>query len=256
MGAAGSSVGRKDTLAAASHSSHWLEMVNCGHWELWVAVSVDGQCKHCLTARQLITLMVRVLSWAAGCPSLKYRGKPLVHQTGLFICRVRRFVRSRLPLAAVCRSRPIGAAGSGGQRFDEPADAAVASACGWVDIIVSNCKKWFYVRICDRGSDRSIGDQLIVTSVDTINRSPIALLSTPELHQGARQKRSQRGSGDHRSCAARMRTIVTGVVDERPCCAMEKYLFLWIKSLACCGGEEYARVLQFRNPIYAKLSIT
>ncbi|EMP38795.1 hypothetical protein UY3_04114 [Chelonia mydas] len=39
--------------------------------------------------------------------------KPLVGRTDLFTCRIRKCSRSRLPLAAVCRSRPMGAAGSG-----------------------------------------------------------------------------------------------------------------------------------------------
>ncbi|EMP29482.1 60S ribosomal protein L14 [Chelonia mydas] len=42
-------------------------------------------------------------------------------------------------------------------------------------------------------------------SVDAINRSPIALPSTPELHQGKRRKRSRQGSGGHRSHTARTR---------------------------------------------------
>ncbi|EMP42069.1 hypothetical protein UY3_00659 [Chelonia mydas] len=55
------------------------------------------------------------------------------------------------------------------------------------------------------GSDRSIRDRFIAFSVDTINRSPIALLSTLELHQGERQKRSQQGSGGRRSRIVRTR---------------------------------------------------
>ncbi|EMP41067.1 hypothetical protein UY3_01686 [Chelonia mydas] len=54
------------------------------------------------------------------------------------------------------------------------------------------------------GHDQSIGDRFTVSSVDAINRSPIALLSTLELHQGERRKRSRRGSGG-RSCTARTR---------------------------------------------------
>ncbi|EMP41114.1 hypothetical protein UY3_01647 [Chelonia mydas] len=57
------------------------------------------------------------------------------------------------------------------------------------------------------GSDRSIGDRFIASSVDVINRSPIALPSTLELHHGKRRKQSRQGSSSRRSRAARMRTI-------------------------------------------------
>ncbi|EMP42592.1 Leucine-rich PPR motif-containing protein [Chelonia mydas] len=57
------------------------------------------------------------------------------------------------------------------------------------------------------GSDPSIGDRSITSSVDKISRSPIALLSTPVLHRSKRQNRSQRGSGSSRPRAVRTREI-------------------------------------------------
>ncbi|CAM2111825.1 unnamed protein product [Caretta caretta] len=60
------------------------------------------------------------------------------------------------------------------------------------------------------GSDQSIGDRFIASSVDAINRSPIALPSTPELHHCKRRKRSQQGSSGRRSRAARTRTFGSG----------------------------------------------
>ncbi|EMP26711.1 hypothetical protein UY3_16216 [Chelonia mydas] len=41
------------------------------------------------------------------------QGKPLVVRASLFTCCVRKFGRSRLPVAAVHRSSPMRAAGSG-----------------------------------------------------------------------------------------------------------------------------------------------
>ncbi|EMP38755.1 hypothetical protein UY3_04074 [Chelonia mydas] len=55
------------------------------------------------------------------------------------------------------------------------------------------------------GSDRSIGDRFIASSIEAINRSLIALPSTPELHQGERRKRSRQGSGGRRFRTARTR---------------------------------------------------
>ncbi|EMP23850.1 hypothetical protein UY3_19100 [Chelonia mydas] len=43
------------------------------------------------------------------------------------------------------------------------------------------------------GSDRSIGDRFITSSVDAINRYPIALPSSLELHHNERRKQSQWG---------------------------------------------------------------
>ncbi|EMP35658.1 Prolactin-2 [Chelonia mydas] len=45
MGAAESSMDRRDVLATTSRSSHWLGMANRGHRELGTAVPADGQCK-------------------------------------------------------------------------------------------------------------------------------------------------------------------------------------------------------------------
>ncbi|EMP38275.1 hypothetical protein UY3_04484 [Chelonia mydas] len=57
------------------------------------------------------------------------------------------------------------------------------------------------------GSDLSTGDRFIASSVDVINRSPIALPSTLEFHHGERQKRRQRGSSSRRSRTARTRRM-------------------------------------------------
>ncbi|EMP26438.1 hypothetical protein UY3_16479 [Chelonia mydas] len=62
------------------------------------------------------------------------------------------------------------------------------------------------------GSDQSIGDRFISSSVDAINRSLIALPSTPELHHCKRRKLSQRGSSGRRSRAARTRRDYEEVV--------------------------------------------
>ncbi|EMP34961.1 Inositol polyphosphate multikinase [Chelonia mydas] len=52
------------------------------------------------------------------------------------------------------------------------------------------------------------GIDFIVSTLDAINRSPITLPSTPELHHGERRKWSQRGSGRHQSHAARTQSIL------------------------------------------------
>ncbi|CAM2106390.1 unnamed protein product [Caretta caretta] len=65
------------------------------------------------------------------------------------------------------------------------------------------------------GSDRSIGDRFIMSSVDAINRSPITLPSTPELHPGERRKRRRQESGGHRSRAARTRSLSRSLPSSR-----------------------------------------
>ncbi|EMP42393.1 hypothetical protein UY3_00329 [Chelonia mydas] len=64
-------------------------------------------------------------------------------------------------------------------------------------------------------SDQSIGDRFIVSSVDTINRSPITLLLTPELHQGERRKQSRWGSGGCRSRAASTQRCTSNIARSR-----------------------------------------
>lgn len=58
--------------------------------------------------------------WIGNLWHVAPQGKPVAGQAGLSTCRVRRPGRPQLPLAIVHCSRPMGAAGSGGQHVPQP----------------------------------------------------------------------------------------------------------------------------------------
>ncbi|EMP31702.1 YTH domain-containing protein 1 [Chelonia mydas] len=109
----------------------------------------------------------------------------------------------------------------GSVRSGSGSDASGESYIRWLGLSKNACSVLIYLRKHrttwnDEESRTRIRPRLryppdrwvvinLLSSVDVINRSPIALLSTPELHQGERRKRSRRGSGGHRSRATRTR---------------------------------------------------
>ncbi|EMP38338.1 Poly [ADP-ribose] polymerase 14 [Chelonia mydas] len=111
-------------------------------------------------------------------------------------------------------------------------------------------------------SDRSIGDRFIVSSVDTINRSPIALPSTPELLHGKRRKRSRRGSGRRRSRAVRTRSKLVALPEEW--CdmkqervkvvelhqEMKEYRDVQMKFQQTCSAFKIEKIERIQNPYY------